>query len=110
MRSYDITHASDATFQAEVLESDVPVLVDFWADWCAPCLAVAPLLDRIAKRYAGRAKVVKVDVDANRATPARYGVRGIPTLLVFKSGEVVGQLVGNPGSEQPLDRLVADHV
>ena len=110
MNQNDITHADDATFQSEVLDSEVPVLVDFWADWCGPCRAVAPLLDRIAKRYAGRAKVVKVDVDSNRATPARYGVRGIPTLLLFKGGEVVGQLVGNPGSEKPLDQLVSNHV
>jgi thioredoxin 1 len=94
MSQTDIVHASDETFGQEVLASDLPVLVDFWAEWCPPCKAIAPLLDELAGSYAGRLKVVKVNVDENGATPAKYQVRGIPTLLLFKGGQLNGQTVG----------------
>jgi len=85
---------SDDNFEVEVLSSDIPVLVDFWATWCGPCKAIAPLIDELAAEFAGRVKVGKVNVDDNPKTPAKYGVRGIPTLLVFKGGELVDQVVG----------------
>lgn len=85
---------TDATFEQEVLQSEQPVLVDFWAVWCGPCKAVSPIVDSIAETYAGKLKVAKVNVDQNSATPSRYGVRGIPTLLFVKGGNVVDQIVG----------------
>lgn len=104
-----IVHTTDADFETEVLKSDVPVLVDFWATWCGPCRAIAPHLDTLADEFDGKAKIVKVDIDQNPATPSNYGVRGIPTLLVFKGGEVVDKIVGNPGSLKPLQDLVSRH-
>ncbi len=89
-----IVEVSDANFEAEVLKSPVPVLVDFWAEWCAPCRAIAPTLNELAREYAGRLKVVKVNVDENPATPSRYSVRAIPTVLLIEGGEVRGQLQG----------------
>jgi thioredoxin 1 len=89
-----ILAVSDATFDQEVLRSEQPVLVDFWANWCGPCKAIAPIVDGVAKTYAGKLKVTKVDVDQNAATPSRYGIRGIPALLFFKGGKVVDQVVG----------------
>ena len=85
---------SDATFESVVLGSDTPVLIDFWATWCAPCKAIAPTLEELAKDYDGKIKVVKMNVDDNPSTPGKYGVRGIPTLILFKGGEIVDQLVG----------------
>ena len=85
---------SDTTFDKEVLQSEQPVLVDFWAAWCGPCKAIAPIVDSVATSYAGRLKVTKVDVDSNSATPSRYGIRGIPALLFFKGGKVADQVVG----------------
>lgn len=85
---------TDDNFEAEVLKSSVPVLVDFWATWCAPCKAIAPIVEELAESYAGRIKIGKVNVDENQATPGQYGVRGIPTLVLFKDGKVVDQLVG----------------
>jgi thioredoxin 1 len=85
---------TDGNFETEVLKSNTPVLVDFWAAWCAPCRAIAPAVDAIAEEYKGRVKVGKLDVDANGATGTRFNVRGIPTLLVFKDGQVKEQIVG----------------
>lgn len=89
-----IVHVTDTSFDDEVLKSDVPVLVDFWAAWCGPCKMIAPILDDIAGTYAGKVKVCKVDVDANGDTPAKFGVRGIPTLILFKDGQQVSTKVG----------------
>jgi len=96
---------TDAAWDTEVLQSDQPVLVDFWATWCAPCRQIAPTVDRIADEYAGKAKVGKLDVDSNGATAMRYQVRGIPTLLLFKGGKVVGQIVGSAGKAD-LQKLI----
>ena len=89
-----VFEVSDATFDQEVLQSEQPVLVDFWAVWCGPCKAIAPIVEDLATAYAGKLKVVKVDVDKNGATPSRYGIRGIPALLIFKGGKVADQIVG----------------
>ena len=89
-----IHHVSDATFEPEVLKSDVPVLVDYWAEWCGPCKAIAPVLDEVAKEYSGKLKVAKVNVDENQEIPKKYGIRGIPTLMLFKNGNVEAQKVG----------------
>lgn len=88
------THVTDSTFEAEVLKSNIPVLVDFWAEWCGPCRQIAPLLEEVGIEYAGKLKVVKINVDENQATPAKYGVRGIPTLLIIKDGELKSTKVG----------------
>ncbi|MGB5105281.1 MAG: thioredoxin [Candidatus Zixiibacteriota bacterium] len=88
------TAVSDATFEAEVVNSSVPVIVDFWAEWCGPCRMIAPILDEIAASYAGRLKVVKVDVDSNSQTASQFSVMSIPTLLFFKNGKVQDQVVG----------------
>lgn len=92
--SKDIVHLTDATFEQEVLKSPVPVLVDYWAAWCGPCKVIAPLLDEIAVEFAGRVKVAKLDIDDNKEVPARYGIRGIPTLMLFKNGAVEATKVG----------------
>ncbi|TAG06282.1 MAG: thioredoxin TrxA [Betaproteobacteria bacterium] len=92
--SENITHVSDASFDADVLKSDTPVLVDFWAEWCGPCKMIAPVLEEVAKSHAGRIKIAKVDVDDNREIAAKYGIRGIPTLMIFKNGELAAQKVG----------------
>ncbi len=89
-----VTHVNDANFEGEVLKSPVPVLVDFWAEWCRPCHALAPVVEDIAQEYLGRLKVVKLNVDENMQTPGRYNIRGIPTLLLFKGGEIKDQIVG----------------
>jgi thioredoxin len=94
MASDKVTHVTDANFEAEVLKSGQPVLVDFWAPWCGPCRAIAPFVDQLADEYAGRLKVVKINVDDNPQTPARFGVRGIPNLVIIKSGQVKEQIVG----------------
>ncbi len=92
--SDNIVHATDASFEADVLNSDIPVLVDFWAEWCGPCKMIAPVLDDLAEEYADKIKVVKVDVDANNETPSKFGVRGIPTLIIFKGGNADATKVG----------------
>lgn len=89
-----IVHVTDASFEDEVLKSDVPVLVDFWAAWCGPCKMIAPILDDVAGEYSGKVKVCKVDVDENGDTPAKFGVRGIPTLILFKNGNAEATKVG----------------
>ena len=89
-----IVHLTDDTFENDVLKSPVPVLVDFWADWCGPCKMIAPLLDEIAGDYKGRLKVAKLNIDQNNRTPPTFGIRGIPTLLLFKNGEVEATKVG----------------
>ncbi len=94
MAGLGVVEVSDATFDQEVLRSEQPVLVDFWAAWCGPCKAIAPIVDGIAATYAGRLKVTKVNVDENNATPSRFGIRGIPALLFFKGGKVADQVVG----------------
>jgi len=93
---------SDAEFEQEVLKNALPTLVDFWATWCAPCRAIAPVVEDLAKTYQGKVNFVKVNIDDNQNTPTQYGVRGIPTLLLFKNGEVFDQVVGNV----PKDNLV----
>ena len=103
MSSQHIVHATDASFEADVLQSTQPVLVDFWAAWCGPCKMIAPVLDEIAEEYAGKLKIVKVDVDENREAPAKYGVRGIPTLLMFKSGQLEATKVGALTKNQLID-------
>ena len=95
-----IHHVSDATFEPEVLKSDVPVLVDYWAEWCGPCKAIAPVLDEVAKEYSGKLKVAKVNVDENQEIQRKYGIRGIPTLMLFKNGNVEAQKVGSLSKSQ----------
>jgi thioredoxin 1 len=92
--SEHIHHVTDDTFEAEVLQAQQPVLVDYWAEWCGPCKMIAPILDEIASEYAGKLKVTKVNIDDNQATPAKFGIRGIPTLMIFKNGNVEATKVG----------------
>ena len=98
-----LLHVNDKSFSSEVLQSDLPVLVDFWATWCGPCKSIGPVVDELAKEYAGRVKIAKLNVDENPATPSQYSVRGIPTLILFKEGKVLDQIVG----AVPKTRLVA---
>jgi thioredoxin 1 len=94
MAGLAVVEVNDASFEQEVLQSDQPVLVDFWAAWCGPCKALSPIVDEVASEYSGKLKVMKMDVDRNQATPMRYGIRGIPALLIFKGGKVADQIVG----------------
>ena len=90
----DIQQVSDESFESDVLNSEVPVLVDYWAEWCGPCKVIAPVLEEIATEYDGKMKVCKLDIDANEETPPKYGIRGIPTLMLFKNGNVEATKVG----------------
>ncbi|MEX1363905.1 MAG: thioredoxin [Nannocystaceae bacterium] len=105
-----IADTTDDAFESEVLSSDVPVLVDFWATWCGPCRALAPHVEAVAHEFGDKLKVVKLDIDSNPQTPSKYGIRGVPTLLVFKDGELVDKLVGNPGSKTKVSALVSKHL
>jgi thioredoxin 1 len=110
MAGLGVLEVSDATFDEEVLKSEQPVLVDFWAVWCGPCKAIAPIVDGVAATYAGKLKVAKVNVDQNAATPSRFGIRGIPALLFFKGGKVADQIVGYVPQEvieEKIQRLLA---
>lgn len=109
MSSPLIKHTSDASFDADVLQSDKPVLLDFWAEWCGPCKAIAPTLDELAAAYEGKLQIVKMNIDENRATPARFGIRGIPTLMVFKDGQQVATKVGALTKAQ-ITALVDQHL
>jgi thioredoxin 1 len=100
--SADILNVSDANFEEEVLKSAIPVLVDFWAEWCMPCRMIGPSIENIAETHKDKLKVTKMNVDENMKTPAKYGIRGIPTLLLFKAGELKETLVG----VQPRDKIV----
>ncbi|MBV9034173.1 MAG: thioredoxin [Acidobacteriaceae bacterium] len=104
---HDTLTFTDSTFDKDVLNSDVPVLVDFWAEWCGPCRMMGPTVDQVASEYAGKVKVGKLDVDSNQQTSMRYGIRGIPTVLLFKGGQVVEQKVGaigKPEFQKMLDK------
>ena len=109
MSSDLIKHVTDASFEHDVLKSDKPVLVDYWAEWCGPCKAIAPLLHDLAETYKGQVQIAKMDVDANKQTPAKFGIRGIPTLMIFKNGELVATKVGAmPKAE--LTKFLAPHL
>ena len=105
MASSDVVTLEDGTFEQEVLKSDTPVLVDFWATWCGPCKAIAPLVDELAKEYKGKLKVAKLDIDSHQQVPQKYGIRSIPTLLVFKGGRVVDTIVGSVPKSKLVDAV-----
>ena len=109
MASALIKDTSDASFEADVLQSDKPVLLDFWAEWCGPCRSIAPALDELAAAYEGKLQIVKMNIDENTATPARFGIRGIPTLMVFKNGQLAATKVGAMTKAQ-MAALVDQHV
>jgi thioredoxin 1 len=103
--SENVKAIADSNFDQEVLQSSIPTLVDFWAPWCGPCKSIAPILEELASEFDGKVKIVKMNVDENPATPSQYSVRGIPNLVLFKSGEVIDQIVGAVPKEQLSDAL-----
>ena len=109
MSSELIKHTTDASFNADVIEADKPVLVDYWAEWCGPCKMIAPILDEVSKDYDGRLKIAKMNVDENRDVPAKYGIRGIPTLMLFKGGQLAATKVGALSKAQ-LTAFLDDHL
>ena len=105
----DIMQVTDDTFEAEIMKSELPAMVDFWAEWCGPCKMVGPVVEELSKTYAGKVKIAKMDVDKNRQTPAKFGIRNIPTLILFKGGEVAHTIIGaQPKSylEEELKKLL----
>ncbi|MEX3606600.1 MAG: thioredoxin TrxA [Burkholderia sp.] len=104
-----IKHINDASFEQDVVKSDKPVLLDFWAEWCGPCKMIAPILDEVSKDYGDKLQIVKINVDDNTATPAKFGVRGIPTLILFKNGVVTAQKVGALSKSQ-LTAFLSSHL
>jgi thioredoxin 1 len=108
--SENIIELTDASFEQDVLKSDIPVLVDYWAEWCGPCKMIAPLLDDVAVDYVGKLKVAKLNIDKNSATPPKYGIRGIPTLMLFKNGEVAATKVGALSKTQITAFLTSNNI
>jgi thioredoxin 1 len=104
-----ITHTTDAAFEADVLKSTLPVLVDYWAEWCGPCKMIAPILDEVATAYAGKLNIAKMNVDDNKDIPAKFGIRGIPTLMLFKGGELAATKVGALSKSQ-LTAFIDQHL
>jgi len=105
----DILEVSDDTFESEIVNSEIPSMVDFWAEWCGPCKKVGPVVEELAAEYEGKIKIAKMDVDSNRQTPAKFGIRNIPTLILFKGGEVVNTIVGaqpKTSIEEELKKLL----
>jgi len=102
-----ILHVTDDSFEQQVLNADTPVLVDYWAEWCGPCKMIAPILDDVAKEYEGRLTIAKLNIDQNEATPPKFGIRGIPTLMLFKNGEVAATKVGALSKTQLIEFLNA---
>ena len=109
MASDLIKHTTDATFEADVLKSDKPVLVDYWAEWCGPCKMIAPILDEVAKSHESTLQIAKMNVDENRDIPAKFGIRGIPTLMLFKNGELAATKVGAMSKTQ-LNAFIEQHL
>jgi thioredoxin 1 len=107
--SENIQHVTDDTFEPDVLQSAQPVLVDYWAEWCGPCKMIAPILEEVAKQYEGKLKIAKLNVDENQATPPKYGIRGIPTLMIFKNGNVEATKVGALSKSQ-LMAFIDSHI
>ena len=107
--SEHIHHVTDGNFDSEVLQSQTPVLVDYWAEWCGPCKMIAPILDDVAKDYNGKLKVAKLNIDENQETPAKYGIRGIPTLMLFKGGNIEATKVGALSKSQ-LSAFIDSHL
>ena len=107
--SQHVHYVTDATFETEVLQSPIPVLVDYWAEWCGPCRMIAPILEEIAGEYKDQLKIAKLNIDENQATPSKYGIRGIPTLMMFKNGNIEATKVGALSKSQ-LTALIDSHI